>query len=694
MPKSKKKQQKAEDFKKVKLKVGKKKAPASNATDTSFTSKTIVLSGQSITADKGVALTNSRNLTLKDILSKLRHYSPVTRKEALAGLADLIAIHKNVLKTELGPIIEGSVRLIVDNEPAVRRGLLRVYSDILRVIPQRDLSAFASLMVVFTCSGMTHILEDIRGDAMKFLDLLAEVVPAAVAQHSATIMRNFFSLLETKAATAGNGGTSNGAGVNTRTSLLTQGNRLAIMRSCHNYLSVYTRPVLETGSELWFMGDADLNTEEQGYSAYFYPDTPAPFGALCLFGEASSGKSAAIGNSTTAIRAQSVEAFERLFPFLQETWMESATIFGTNAICGDRSLDLCALVLQIFQTLWRTAHPKSIPPTASDLVDFLRRCMAYFPFGEGFTGDSAAEETLLEMNLRVCELIALVRLGCDQEDGQHTSNKGTESDRWAKRATRFLLLTIGLKPAKAALVSVSDHNSKQTNQQNQVLLQETVSNPHLSSEILPLLLAALWKLAQSASRNDAECLLAAATHHVRKCPLASPSKTLGIRFLTAAIERQWSRTPMRGTLDLTPLKSVVCEWVLGLPKLMWQLRDRNLPASAAAADALRLVCQRTRLLEQPSLAALHASLVPLFCVTVPSKGLVYGPFRTYPSSLQRSVLEIVGCCSPCPPKLAQAIRQCTAGTSEDQANTDLRLDQNPYAVLSSQIRTLADEVVG
>ncbi|KAJ2788454.1 rRNA processing protein, partial [Coemansia linderi] len=83
MPKASKKQQrKAEDFKKVKLKVGKKKAPPSNATDTSFTSKSIVLAEQSITVDKSSELTNSRNLTLKDLLSQLRHYSTPIRKDA------------------------------------------------------------------------------------------------------------------------------------------------------------------------------------------------------------------------------------------------------------------------------------------------------------------------------------------------------------------------------------------------------------------------------------------------------------------------------------------------------------------------------------------------------------------------------------------------------------------------------------
>ncbi|KAI8319519.1 hypothetical protein GQ54DRAFT_243433, partial [Martensiomyces pterosporus] len=132
MPKaSKKKQRKAEDFKKVKLKVGKKKAPPTNATDTSFTSKSIVLTGQSITADKSAELTNSRNLTLKNVLTQLRHYSAATRKDAVSGLADFLSLHPEVLGTELGSIIDGTVKLIVDNEPVVRKGLLRLYTNTL-----------------------------------------------------------------------------------------------------------------------------------------------------------------------------------------------------------------------------------------------------------------------------------------------------------------------------------------------------------------------------------------------------------------------------------------------------------------------------------------------------------------------------------------------------------------------------------
>ncbi|KAJ1813877.1 rRNA processing protein, partial [Coemansia sp. RSA 2599] len=616
MPKTKKKQRKTEDFKKVKLKVGKKKAPPSNVTDTSFTSKSIVLSGQSITADKSAALTNSRNLTLKDVLGKMRHYSAPVRKDAVVGLADLVAMHGDVLQTELGPIIESSVRLIVDAEPAVRRSLLRFYGDVLRDIPARDLAPFASLMVVFTCSGMTHILEDIRTDAIKFLDLLVHVAPAAVAQHSSTIMRNFFSLLETKTATKTADAGRHSESVNTRTSLLTQGSRLAIMQSCYNYMTAHARSVLEPDDDLWFMyadrsvGNANAKTQAlPSIDAYFYTDSPAPFSDLGLFGEASTAV-----DTAASLRAQSRESFERLFPFLQETWMESATIFGTNNIGADRSLELCALVLQILQTLWRTAYVDSVPASARDLIGFLRRCMVYFPFGRQYSGDAQVEETLLAMNIKVCELAALVNLGVAEDEDVYAESQG-----WAQRATRFVLQTIGAKPTKPPSAGKAEQEApkRQVNQ----LLQASTPNSHLRPELFERLLLVLWRLARGSGHKDAELLIAGAVHFARSCAPVSASKTLCIRFLARAIETYWSRNPGSCLLDLAPLHALFAEWVLSLPKLMWQLRDRNQPASAAAAYALRLVCQRTRLLDDSAVATLQASLVPLFCVNVPSKGV-------------------------------------------------------------------------
>ncbi|KAJ2484282.1 rRNA processing protein [Coemansia sp. RSA 2320] len=680
MPRASKKQQrKAEDFKKVKLKVGKKKAPPSNATDTSFTSKSIVLTEQSITVDKSSELTNSRNLTLKDLLAQLRHYSMPVRKDAVAGMADLLARYPGIVRAELGPIIEGSVRLIVDNEPAVRKSLLKLYSGLLPELPPRDLAPFVPLMVIYACSAMTHILDDIRADAVRFLDLLSEVAPQAVSRYASKILPNFFSLLETNTTSSDDKRTS----INSRTTLLTMGSRLSIMRSCYNYLAVYTRPLTQASDSLWFMAsqgsvpDAAASVSPASVncslsSLYFHPDDSAPFAALNLFGE-TVGALTGFGKDTSDdgsegsrneasvssagahadIRAQCKEALARLFPFLQATWVESATIFSTNQLSADQSLNLCVFVMQILQTLWRTAYAGFIPLSETDMLGFLRRCMVYFPFGSGFVGSSEVEEALLSLNLKVSELAARVQLGASQSESADPSTRD-EVAKWAKRAAKFAQLAMGVRPKRQS--ASSDALSR---------VEQVTTSSSFGHESFAELLQAVWQLMHGLGQKDAEQLLAAVMHYASSCQLASPSKALCVRFLSKIIELQWSRSLARGALDLTKLQlsGMAATWALGLPKLMWQLRDRNLAASTAAAEALRLISQRTRLLDAKASDTLQASLATLFCVNVPGKGAIFGPFRLYPPSLQRTVLEAVSYCPHRSESLSLAIRACLPDTS-------------------------------
>ncbi|KAJ1941320.1 rRNA processing protein, partial [Linderina macrospora] len=650
MPKaSKKKQRKAEDFKKVKLKVGKKKAPPTNTTDTSFTSKSITLGAQSITADKTEALTNSRKLTLKDVLTQMRHYSAATRKDAVLGLTDFLTLHPEVLNTELGSIIDGTVKLIVDNEPAVRRVLLKLYSSYLPDVPRRELAPFTPLMVIFTCSGMTHILDDIRSDAVKFLNLLIELAPQDLSQYASKILPNFFSLLETN--TQSSEDSRGSASLNSRTSLLTKGNRLDIMRSCYNYLKVYTDPLLRNDDPLGFMSpdvggtahQVKEDEEQQSWqfpdgSIYFYPNTPAPFAHLNLFGEsvgAGASSDATSGDANAVIRAQSKEAFTRLFQFLQATWMESSTMFGTNQIADDQSLDLCGFVMRILQTLWQASYKDSIPLTDKQLFGFTRQCMVHFPFGGAYVGSNTVEESLLAMNIKVCELVARLRSGAA---GSSSEKAVAEVSKWTKRCVKFILTTLGFKLGKT-----------------QVQVSAAFRHEHFV-ELLPV----VWRLVHCGNDKYADKLLMSVIHYADVCPLASANKTLCIRFLRSIIEIQWSRASTdRAVVGMQEqLSEMLANWALGLPKLLWQLRDKNFAASRAAIETLRLINQRTKLLDASQTDTLQSSLVTLFCVTVPSKGTVFGPFKQYPDDLQCAVLETVHYCPRRSDRLAQAMQAC------------------------------------
>ncbi|KAF9303534.1 hypothetical protein BGZ74_003568 [Mortierella antarctica] len=173
MPKSssKRKKEKNADFKKTKLKVGKKKAVADSFTDTSFKSKAISLPSQSISHDKTALLTNSRNVTFAELMTQLKHFSPGTRKDALLGLRDLFHRHPHLLPLHLGVLINTVVRLLIDDSSVVRKALQTFLGEFVPMLHPRDIHPFLPLLIVYTCSAMTHILEDIREDALKFMDI-------------------------------------------------------------------------------------------------------------------------------------------------------------------------------------------------------------------------------------------------------------------------------------------------------------------------------------------------------------------------------------------------------------------------------------------------------------------------------------------------------------------------------------------
>ena len=92
MPKSKNLKKAAKsDFAKVRHKVGKKIPQAANVTNTTVKAKRIVLAGQTLGADRSERALTSRGLAIEELLGQLAHYAGRVRREALAGLQELLA---------------------------------------------------------------------------------------------------------------------------------------------------------------------------------------------------------------------------------------------------------------------------------------------------------------------------------------------------------------------------------------------------------------------------------------------------------------------------------------------------------------------------------------------------------------------------------------------------------------------------
>ncbi|WEW56708.1 rRNA processing protein [Emydomyces testavorans] len=164
----KKKKEKKKDFQKPKLKVGKARPQATNFTDTSFKSKSIVLNPQSLSATAP-----SATAQFSHSLSLLNSKSDAQRKESLANLTTAIISRPvdSTLPQPVSVILPSLLPLILDGSNGVRTQLLKL----LRALPRTDVEGHAYLLLPYIRAGMTHLAADIRLSAVEILSWLLTV---------------------------------------------------------------------------------------------------------------------------------------------------------------------------------------------------------------------------------------------------------------------------------------------------------------------------------------------------------------------------------------------------------------------------------------------------------------------------------------------------------------------------------------
>ncbi|GAB7360071.1 hypothetical protein MBLNU230_g7591t1 [Neophaeotheca triangularis] len=161
---TKKKNEKKKDFQKPKLKVGKARPTNTNATDTSFTAKSIVLKQQSL-SEGG----RDPSTLFKHNLSLLSSKADQQRRDALAHLTTAALTTSPLpLPVPAETIVTKAQPLILDSSSAVRSQLLKL----LRALPPTDLSASIEPLLLYTRAGLSHLSSEIRLSSLETLDWL------------------------------------------------------------------------------------------------------------------------------------------------------------------------------------------------------------------------------------------------------------------------------------------------------------------------------------------------------------------------------------------------------------------------------------------------------------------------------------------------------------------------------------------
>lgn len=198
---AKKKKEKKKDFQKPKLKVGKTRPKNTNATDTSFSAKTIVFKQQSL-SESGRDPTTLFNHNLSLLSSK----ADTQRRDALAYLIAICGTQrKEKLPQPISIVIEKAQPLVLDGSAQVRQQLLKLLAS----LPKDDLGNIDKLLL-YIRAGLTHMSNDIKSTSLDALDWLLSAQPSDVVSCPGgwiKILRTFQNLLNWQDASPSTNGT-------------------------------------------------------------------------------------------------------------------------------------------------------------------------------------------------------------------------------------------------------------------------------------------------------------------------------------------------------------------------------------------------------------------------------------------------------------------------------------------------------
>ena len=197
------------DFKKVKEKGYGKKAKPTNFTKTSFKTKALVVPYQKVTDESRFDReeVTRRNLSLDELLVKLKHHNVKVRRDTLRGMREVISQFPFVLDGRLQGVLNGvfqSLSLAGENAKA-DQALVALIRCICSCVSEAQLEAHSTLLWAYLSSSFTHLKHATRVLGLEVLDVFLELCPSVLLSviDEAKLMDQMASLMANKSQLQG-----------------------------------------------------------------------------------------------------------------------------------------------------------------------------------------------------------------------------------------------------------------------------------------------------------------------------------------------------------------------------------------------------------------------------------------------------------------------------------------------------------
>ncbi|KAG0708942.1 hypothetical protein DFH29DRAFT_889805 [Suillus ampliporus] len=636
MPKSsKKKKEKVADFSKAKLKLGKGKQLPSNVVDTSFKARSIALPTQSIAIEKDTTIpTTRKKQSFDDLISLMKHYNANTRKDTILSFRELFESHPGMVESSMTTLLGACVRLIGDEDAGVRKTLLSFLSWLLPLISKEDLIPHVPLLVLFTTSAQTHIFPEIRIDAVRFLDLFLELVPESVVGgwiegnpgHGRRVLEGYLGILSAGTKYGGTEGAVQAT--STASVVLSPQSKFVVLKSLSTFLAHVVSRQLRSSSNAtsnpdtpavslptWFLASSFLSARTfsayelllQSQSVDVRPQLDAEHSHddfICM-PDFVTGSSAtawslndlsglSLAHTESLIRPNSnssslIHLARTLYSTLLASYLDCApVVFSPSANPPEAELNLLTVTARIMRTLYGSILQNRFSVSLAEeeiLCDELRTLLGYmtgyFPFRPA-RRDIKVEHAFQDLNVIYCELTALlVLVSFRRQLGDISRKTRSQTPRLSASSSQVkhegkLALQAGLVRTYVTRLLLGEDNSSA--QISRPLI------PTMYTALLPTIWALLNQPKESHMRTQDEAhshtVLSATLDHAIRTTSSSAVKVLTVEFVARILLLE-TETDYCGHFDVrnTGEQEKFQEWILHLPRTLWEMGPHNLAAS-------------------------------------------------------------------------------------------------------------------
>ncbi|KAI0062344.1 hypothetical protein BV25DRAFT_1856310, partial [Artomyces pyxidatus] len=691
MPKAtKKKKEKAADFTKAKLKLGKGKQLPANQVDTSFKARSIALPTQSIAVEKDAAVpTTKRKLAFSDLMAHLKHYNAGSRRDALTGLRELFEGYPSLIEPSLTTLISGCVRIIGDEDARVRKALLAFLDWLLPQIPTQNLLPHSSMLMLFTTSAQTHIFLEIQIDAVRFLNLFLDLIPEVVVGgwrdgkggHGRRVLEGYLGILNAGTKFGDDGDTGPVQATSAASVVLSIPSKLVVFRSLAKFLRVAfavpgpaspekSASASKSATQTWFL--APSFTSPSAYEAFDsllrpvphdsrgagapsrrwqpethpeddaenYPNSPTldfdlvgTSWTLQDLSESMSSSAVLVDRLLQIQGGRSQSEYDSrlartLHPVLLNAFLDcSPAVFSLSSNPPEAELGIILAVAEIHHSLYVALLKNSEVGTSTPSgVEGLQTILSHMVVYFPFRPSSITKRDIKTEQA----FQDLNLIFCELASISVLALPPQAADPSSKR---FQRKTDTTKRAHGSSLIQVEHVGEYVVE----LLKGEPANSqslsrHITAQSYVALLPSLWSLLNMGGADHSETsdrVLEATLDHAMRISSSSAVKRPSVEFLSRLV--LVSGYPRYSGSFRTCRRSVDVlkfqQWISQLPKMLWELGTNNLPLTEVTFRFLLRLFQRRSPLGLAEVAdQLSSRFIPYFTITHPVRGELPGPY--------------------------------------------------------------------